>query len=235
MKSIVVTVDGPAGAGKTETVKAVSRLTGMACVDTGAFYRLLAYAEQKYGAKWTKMVPYASIFQQNDRFVQTMYLDGNAVDDCLLRTPQVAQAASVMSARPNVRELVTSTIRRVVAETGGACILEGRDTGTAIFPDADLKFYLDADPVARAKRRLIQRNTAEGLDLLDETGLPAMIGEIIIRDARDTGREVSPLRRTPDMVYLDNTNLTLPEMVNAIASIVDDRFMSGDGSFKAAD
>ena len=201
----VVAIDGPAGAGKSTVARAVARELGFTYLDSGAMYRAVALAALERGQPPAAVAPELRI-ELGDRVL----VDGQDVTDAL-RTPEVSEAASVAAAEPSVREAMVAEQRRLLA--GGDWVAEGRDIGTVVAPDADVKVFLTASSHARARRRA------------DELGADAaqVLAEQTIRDERDTSREHSPLQAAPDAETIDTTDLTVDEVVERIVKLTRER------------
>ena len=198
----VLAIDGPAGAGKSTVARAVADELGFTYLDTGAMYRAVALAAAERGAEPAVVASTLKIGAEGQRIV----VDGRDVTNDI-RTPAVSEAASRAAADPAVRRAVVEQQRRILA--GGDWVAEGRDVGTVVAPDADVKVFLTADPVQRARRRAAEL----GLD-------PArVLAEQTIRDERDRTREHSPLAPAPDATVLDTTHMTFPEVVRRIAQL----------------
>jgi cytidylate kinase len=195
---MLVAIDGPAGAGKSTVARAVADALGFTYLDTGAMYRCVALARLRDPAA----DPAALVIDVGE----TVTLDGEDVTEAI-RAPDVTENASRVAADPAVRAAMVARQRALIA--GGDWVAEGRDIGTVVAPDAELKVFLDADPRERARRRALQagRDVAEVLAEQEE------------RDARDRGRETSPLDCAPDAIHLDTTGLTLPEVVDQIVRL----------------
>jgi CMP/dCMP kinase len=207
----VVAVDGPAASGKSTVARAVADALGFTYLDTGAMYRAVALAATRCG------VPPGSIaaslkIEPGERVL----LDGRDVTD-EIRTPEVSEAASRAAADPEVRRAVAAHQRRLLAH--GDWVAEGRDIGTVIAPDAELKVFLTADPAERARRRAVQL----GVDV--ET----VLAEQAIRDERDRTREHSPLVAADGAVEIDSTGATRPEVVDRIVALVREAARSTGG------
>jgi cytidylate kinase len=195
---MLVAIDGPAGAGKSTVARAVADALGFTYLDTGAMYRCVALARLRDPAA----DPAALVIEVGE----TVTLDGEDVTTAI-RDPAVTENASVVAADPAVRAAMVARQRSLIA--GGDWVAEGRDIGTVVAPDAELKVFLDADPRERARRRALQA----GRDVA------AVLAEQEARDARDRGRETSPLDSAPDAVHLDTTGLSLPEVVDRIVRL----------------
>ncbi len=198
----VVAIDGPAGAGKSSVARALGRELGFTYLDSGAMYRSVAFAALERGVEPAEIAQELRI-EPGDRVL----LDGRDVTD-EIRSPAVSEAASRAAADPVVREAMAAAQRRLLAH--GDWVAEGRDIGTVVAPDAEVKVYLTADPAERARRRAAEL----GVDPV------TVLAEQTIRDQRDLGREHSPLQAAADALQLDSTGLTLDEVVQKIAGLV---------------
>jgi cytidylate kinase len=197
----VVAIDGPAGAGKSTVARAVADALGFTYLDTGAMYRAVALAAAERG------VPAASIaaslkIEPGERTL----LDGRDVTD-EIRTPKVSEVASRVAADPEVRRAVVAEQKRRLS--AGDWVAEGRDIGTVVAPDAEVKVFLTADPAERARRRAAELGVDAATVLAEQT----------IRDERDRTREHSPLAPAEGSVVIDTTEMTLPEVVQRIAAL----------------
>jgi 3-phosphoshikimate 1-carboxyvinyltransferase len=213
----VVAIDGPGGAGKTTVSKGVAGRLGLPHLDTGAFYRAAALAVLRTGADPDDTdavigVVRSATFDYRDG---TMLLDGEDVNEAI-RSPALSSSASRVSAIPAVREVLVARQQAWVRECGGAAVVEGRDIGTVVFPEAPVKIFLTARPDVRAARRARELNEDSG-------SLERIAEELERRDRRDTTREASPLRPAEDAVEVDTSNLTLDEVIATIM-----RLVSGD-------
>lgn len=215
MKHIIIAIDGPAGAGKSTTARLVAEQLGYTYIDTGAMYRaatLLARRQQPP----TPPEDIPALLESHSielRWVegrQCTLLDGLDVSE-EIRSPEVTNAVSAVSAVEGVRHSLVRAQRRF-AESGGV-VMDGRDIGTHVFPDAELKIFLVADPMERARRRALELR-ARG----QEVNTEALAAEIAHRDEQDSLRAVSPLRKAPDAVEIDTTHLTIEQQVQAIVS-----------------
>jgi CMP/dCMP kinase len=212
--TFVLTIDGPAAAGKSTTARAVAAQLGLLYVDTGALYRALALKVLEQGVAPDEGPELAQLLADTRLELlgsadqPAVWLDGVDVTP-RIRTPDVSEMSSRVAALPSVREWLIS-IQRKLRERG-PLVAEGRDLGTVVFPDADLKIFLDADPGARAERRYHELR-ARGLAVTQE-----QVGEDVERrDTRDRNRAQSPLAQPPDAVVLDTTGLTLEDQIEAV-------------------
>lgn len=195
---MLVAIDGPAGAGKSTVARAVADALGFTYLDTGAMYRCVALARLRD--------PAADPAALTIDVGAAVSLDGEDVTEAI-RAPEVTDAASRVAADPAVREAMVARQRALIG--AGDWVAEGRDIGTVVAPDAELKVFLDADPRERARRRAVQA----GRDV------DAVLAEQEERDARDRGRETSPLDCAPDAMLLDTTGRTLSEVVDRIVEM----------------
>lgn len=212
-----IAIDGPSGAGKSSAAKLAAAKLGFIYVDTGAMYRAIGVAALRRGIDTQDkdgviaMLPELEISLAFIEGEQHVLLNGEDVSR-EIRLPQASMAASHVSALPEVRAFLLDLQRRLAAEND--CIMDGRDIGTVILPDAGLKIYLTASPEIRAKRRydeLIARGTPQDYDEL--------LKEIIQRDYNDMHRETSPLKQAEDAVLLDSSDLTLEQVVDRICAL----------------
>jgi cytidylate kinase len=199
---MVVAIDGPAGAGKSTVARAVARQLGFTYLDSGAMYRSVALVALERGQPPAVVAPSLRI-EVGDRVM----VDGRDVTDAI-RTGQVSEAASVAAADPAVRAAMVAEQRRLMSS--GDWVAEGRDIGTVVAPEAEVKVFLTAGSEARARRRA----TELGVDAA------TVLAEQAIRDERDTLREHSPLRAASDAHTVDTTDLTLPQVVEQVVGLV---------------
>lgn len=219
MKSIAVAIDGPSGAGKSTIARAVARHLGFVYVDTGAMYRTIGLAVCRAGVQLgeiEKILPVLDIglkvsLQYQDG-VQHVLLNGEDVSD-LIRTPQMSKYASFVSAVPAVRAFLLN-IQQEMAQTHNV-IMDGRDIGTVILPDAKVKIFLTASPEARARRRFIELQQ-KGEQVTYEN----ILTDMIQRDHDDETRTTAPLRQAQDAVLVDTSDLTLEQSVKTVEALV---------------
>jgi CMP/dCMP kinase len=211
----VITVDGPAGAGKSTVSRELARRLGYRLVDTGAMYRAVALSvlQAGLGAEDSAALRahLARIRLESDG--ERVWIDGVEVTGGI-RTPEVSELTSRLTTLKPVRDAVTP-LQRELAATGGV-VLEGRDTGTVVCPDADVKFYVDAALDARTRRRHAEL-AARGLT----TSLDAVRKEIQTRDEQDMGRALAPLRKPADAIVLDTTDLGIELVVRRMLEAVE--------------
>jgi cytidylate kinase len=208
MRRIVVAVDGPAGAGKSTASRALAGRLGYAYVDTGAMYRAVGVIAHRRGVALDDDEALARLvggLRFEPRDMGGLAVDGTDVS-VEIRRADAGELASRVSTRPVVRERLVAVQRALGA--GGGVVMEGRDIGTVVFPNAAVKLYLTADPIERARRRATELR-ARG-ETVDEV---ALTREIAARDERDSARSHSPLRPATDALRLDTTGLTLEQVV----------------------
>lgn len=207
-RPLVLAIDGPAGSGKSTVAKAVAARIGLEYLDTGAMYRSVAFAALRGGVDPEDAEVVANLARNMDLDISPsgrVTVDG--VDATIeIRGPEVTRAVSIVAANPEVRGEMRARQRQWVAKRGGG-VMEGRDIGTVVFPDARLKVYLDASPEVRAARR-----SKEVADLSYET----VATDLARRDALDQNRDHDPLRTAADAVVIDTSDLTVDEIVDAI-------------------
>jgi cytidylate kinase len=205
---MVIAIDGPAGAGKSSVARAVAEQLGFTYLDTGAMYRAVALAAQRRGVEPALVAPTIRL-EMNDRIT----LDGEDVTE-ELRAPEISEAASRAAGDLVVREAMVAEQRRLLNSSPPThWVVEGRDIGTVVCPNAAVKVFLTASPEERARRRAQEL----GADV------QTVLAELTIRDERDSRREHSPLAPAADAVELDTTGLSLDEVVARIVALVSER------------
>lgn len=215
--SFNIAIDGPAGAGKSTIAKAVAARMGLIYVDSGAMYRAMALFMVREGIDLQdteaviRKCQEADITIRYEDGVQVILLNGENVN-AFLRTEEVGHAASFVSVIPRVREKLVKLQKRLAAESD--CVMDGRDIGTCVLPDADRKIYLTASSAVRAKRRY-EELTAKG----ESCDLEKIRADIEERDYRDMHRETSPLRQAEDAVPVDTSDMTVEEVIDRILLI----------------
>lgn len=217
----VIAIDGPVGAGKSTVARAAAQRLGYRYVDTGAMYRSVAWAAGRQGVDLMDREGVAGLAREVEiEFVpapdgQRVIVGGTDVTEAI-RTPQVSEGASIASAYPEVRQAMVALQRRM--GQGGGVVMEGRDIGTVVFPDAEVKIYLDATLLERARRRYEELRANGEQVSYDEVRLA-----LLERDQRDSTREHSPLRAAPDAVVVDSTAMTVDQIVEDILARVGGR------------
>ena len=212
---MIIAIDGPSASGKSTTAKGVAEKLGITHLDTGAMYRTVTWGLKK-----------AAIHPSNDKKVRDflkdleiyfdvsnhIWLNGEDVS-VEIRTGDISSRVSAVSAIPEVREKMVNIQRQIAGKKD--CVLEGRDIGTVVFPDAEYKFFLVADTEIRAKRRLLD------LERIGETStLAELMDDIERRDAVDSSREHSPLLQAEDAIPIDTSHLTINEQINKIVNLI---------------
>ena len=226
MKKLIIAIDGPVGSGKTTVARRVAALLGYLYVDTGAMYRALALKAQRENVpldsedRLAQMAGQTRIDLRIDNGTQTILLDNEDVTSAI-RTPEVSQAASKIAVIQGVRRVLVAEQRRA-GQLGGV-VMEGRDIGTIVFPDADLKIYLTASVEVRAQRRWLEHQQKG-----DKVDLTRTIEEVRERDQRDVQREHSPLKRAPDAVLVDSTAMEADEVARLIVLLTAENKTSGN-------
>jgi cytidylate kinase len=215
MKKLLITIDGPAGAGKTTVSRALADRLGYRYIDTGALYRGVALAAQIRGVDPENDDDLKQLCSDIDlTFVREnedlgLFLNGENISD-RIRTPEITMLASAVSARPVVREFLLDLQIDLAREK--AAVFEGRDMGTVVFPDADVKFFLDAAARTRSQRRY-EEQKSKSSQTLDEVQQ-----DIQRRDRNDSTRDVAPLKPAVDAIIIDSTDLDVDEVVDVMVS-----------------
>ena len=221
MSKLIIAIDGPSGAGKSTLSKLLAQRLGYIHLDTGAMYRCVALAARQKGIDPGAQERLGTLAQQlRIEFVPTpagdlVFLDGEDVSSAI-RTPEVSLLTSKISAAPQVRAALVA-LQRHLGEAGGV-VLEGRDIGTVVFPQAQVKFFLSATAEERGRRRYDELVARGGKVVLQRT-----ISEVVARDAADSAREHAPLLQAEDAVVIDSTKLSIDEVLATMISIVQAR------------
>lgn len=218
MNELIIAIDGPSGAGKSTLSKLLAQQLNYVHLDTGAMYRCVAYAAMEQGIDPADQKRLGALAQQlKIEFVHTptgdrVLLDGVDVSTAI-RTPEVSLLTSRVSAAPQVREALVALQRRL-GKAGGV-VLEGRDIGTVVFPQAQVKFFLSATAAERGQRRYAEL-VAKGVTV----SLSQTISDVVARDLADSEREHAPLLQADDAVVIDSTNLNINEVLAAMVEVV---------------
>jgi CMP/dCMP kinase len=221
MKNLIIAIDGPVGSGKSTLARRVAELMGYVYIDTGAMYRALALKAVRRGLSFDRDGELETL-ARGTRIdlkaldgTQQVFLDGEDVTTAI-RTPEVSQAASKIAVVSGVRHVLVAEQRRAGQE--GGVVMEGRDIGSVVFPDADLKIFLTASPEVRAERRY-REHQQKG----DSIDLARTLVEIRERDQRDRERTTSPLVRAPDAVVVDSTAMEAEEVARLVVMLANGR------------
>ncbi len=224
---LIIAIDGPVGAGKSTAARLVARRLGYRYINSGAMYRALAWKaleagldlDDEEGARCLANAISISFEPSGDR--ELVLVDGQDVSR-QIREQRVEQASSKLSTFASVRPVMVARQREMAAQ--GGVVMDGRDIGTVVFPDADVKFYLEARLEVRAKRRYLEAQATGAPRSLEE-----LSEEIKVRDARDMGRNASPLRRADDAVRIDTSELTALQVADAMEEKIRRRPMASKG------
>lgn len=216
-----VAIDGPAGAGKSTVARGAAKELGYIYVDTGALYRTVALAAQRNGVLGNEeavqdllgKITVELKFDENSE--QKVYLNGEDVSS-LIRTPQISMAASKVSQIPAVRAFLLE-LQRSIARSNNV-IMDGRDIGTVVLPDADVKIFLFASPECRAQRRY-----KELIEKGENVAYEDVLKDVNDRDYQDSHREIAPLKPTEESVMADTTGKALPESIDMIVSVIKEK------------
>jgi cytidylate kinase len=214
MEGLLIAIDGPAGSGKSSVARAIADELGFINLNTGAAYRAVALVALQEDVSLDDGASLAGVSRRVSLDAGGARVDGKPVPEDELRTPEVSAAASAVSARPEVRAVLLDVQREAArrANREGGAVVEGRDIGTVVLPEAELKVYLSAAPEERARRRAHQTGREAELDRIKEA--------MSLRDRQDSERETSPLKPAPDAVILDTTSLSLEGVVSRVLELV---------------
>lgn len=220
-KTINIAIDGPAGAGKSTIAKAAAKALGFIYVDTGALYRAVAYfmlshridvnKEDKVASYLCDVVPELKYIDG----IQHVFLNGEDVSD-KIRTPEVSMGASAVSAIPRVRDFLFDLQKKIAAENN--VVMDGRDIGTVVLPNADVKIYLTASAEERARRRH-KELTEKG----ENVSFEEVLADVNKRDYNDTHREIAPLKQAEDAILCDTTNVDLQGAIDMLINIINEK------------
>ena len=212
---MIIAIDGPSASGKSTTAKGVSQRLGFTHLDTGAMYRAVTFGVNTSSISLNnknRMNDFLNSIDIHFDKKNEIWLNGKNVSSAI-RTVDISSKVSLISAKPEIRKKMVEIQRSIAGDHD--CVLEGRDIGTVVFPNAKFKFYIVADIMVRAQRRLEQINRNEKKITLNE-----MIANIENRDKLDSSRAHSPLKRAEDAIVIDTSHLTIDEQINKIVEIV---------------
>ena len=217
MKRLIIAIDGPSGAGKGTIARTLASTLNYRHVDTGAMYRAVGWKARHDGVPLDDEAAVAALAERSHIVVEggKVSIDSHDVTQAI-RTPEIDKVASTVARMPRVREVLVARQRRM-GEQGGV-VMEGRDIGTVVFPNADLKIYLDASAEERARRRLNDPAHSGG-----QAGAAAVAASIQARDQSDTTRSASPLTIASDAVLIDTTGVPIPDVVTRVMHLVDQK------------
>jgi cytidylate kinase len=214
-RALIVTIDGPSGAGKGTVARTVARRLRYRHVDTGAMYRAVAWKALESGIDLNDAERIACLADQSDLELDgRVVIDGEDVTDAI-RTPRIDRAAAIVAQHAPVRAVLVSR-QRAYGSQGGV-VMEGRDIGSVVFPEAEVKVYLDATPDERARRRSTDAAHAAGRESAAPDGVARALAE---RDQSDRSRKTSPLTVPPDAVYIDTTGIPVEAVVDRVLALV---------------
>ena len=220
-KGLTIAIDGPSGAGKSTAGRTLAKRLGYTYIDTGAMYRAVAL---KVKEKGIELKDESALYQMASSLHITfvpmgeeihIYCNGEDVSEAI-RLPEISHLASEVSKKKGVREALVEIQREMAKE--GSAVLEGRDIGTVVFPEAEVKFYLDADPEERAKRRF-QELMARGIQI----DFQKTLEEVLQRDHNDMHRAISPLKRAENSILIDSTHRSVEEVVEEMLKKVEEK------------
>jgi cytidylate kinase len=213
MEGLLIAIDGPAGSGKSSVARAVAEELGLVNLNTGAAYRAVALLALREGVDLDDGSALAALSRHVSLDERGAQVDGEPLSEAELRAPEVSAAASTVSARPEVRAVLLEVQREAAREAARkrGAVVEGRDIGTVVLPEAELKIFLSAEAEERARRRAHQTGREAELDRIREA--------MSRRDRQDSERETSPLVAAPDAVTLDTTSLDLDGVVSRVLEL----------------
>jgi len=217
---MIIAIDGPAGSGKSTVAKTVAEKLNFRYIDTGSMYRSVAWKSLQKNTAFRDEDAVADIASKvkidliPGKDGQLVFVDGKNITD-QLKVEEISRGAAIVAAQPMIRDIMTTQQRKLGQQ--GKVVIDGRDIGTVVFPQADKKFFLDADPKERGRRRFIE---LKGKGQSGSTDLPTIIKQIIQRDHEDRSREIAPLKQAKDAILIDTTHLSVDQVVEKIIQII---------------
>jgi len=232
MADLIVTIDGPAASGKSTAARLLSQKLGASFLDTGAMYRAVTLAAMQSGIDLKNEQELLEVIQKSEfqfreqKGEMKVCINGIDVTE-QIRSPQVTANARYIASAPKVREKLVQMQRKFAAEQQ-SIVTEGRDQGTVAFGDADIKFFLTAESIERARRRQAELRTKGGVENLEQIALPQIQKAIEERDKSDRNRTVGPLKPAGDAIVVDTTNLSIEQVVEKLLSHVKEKCLRKD-------
>ncbi len=217
---MIIAIDGPAGSGKSTVAKIVAKKLNFRYIDTGSMYRSVAWKSlQKKTALEDKEAVADIAFKTKIELIcseggQLVFVDDKNITD-QLKMEVISRGAAIVAAQPIIREIMTRKQRQLGKQ--GKVVMDGRDIGTVVFPQADKKFFLDADPKERGRRRFIELKEK---NQVSDTDLSIIIEQVIQRDNEDRNRKIAPLKKARDAILIDTTKLSIDQVVKKIITII---------------
>ena len=217
---MIIAIDGPAGSGKSTVAKIVAEKLNFRYIDTGSMYRSVAWKSLEKNTALRDEDAVADIASKvkielvPGKDGQLVFVDGENITD-QLKVEEISRGAAIVAAQPMVREIMTTKQRKLGKQ--GKVVMDGRDIGTVVFPQADKKFFLDADPKERGRRRFIELKEK---DQVKNTDLSTIIAQIVQRDHEDRSRKIAPLKQAKDAMLIDTTHLSVDQVAEEIIKII---------------
>ena len=217
---MIIAIDGPAGSGKSTVAKIVAEKLNFRYIDTGSMYRSVAWKSLEKNTALRDEDAVADIASKvkielvPGKDGQLVFVDGENITD-QLKVEEISRGAAIVAAQPMIREIMTTKQRKLGAQ--GKVVMDGRDIGTVVFPQADKKFFLDADPKERGRRRFIELKEK---DQVKNTDLSTIIAQIVQRDHEDRSRKIAPLKQAKDAMLIDTTHLSVDQVAEEIIKII---------------
>ena len=217
---MIIAIDGPAGSGKSTVAKIVAEKLNFRYIDTGSMYRSVAWKSLEKNTALGDEDAVADIASKvkielvPGKDGQLVFVDGENITD-QLKVEEISHGAAIVAAQPMIREIMTTKQRKLGKQ--GKVVMDGRDIGTVVFPQADKKFFLDADPKERGRRRFIELKEK---DQVKNTDLSTIIAQIVQRDHEDRSRKIAPLKQAKDAMLIDTTHLSVDQVAEEIIKII---------------